>query len=376
MDVQIRDADELSRVSPVMLSAYLNAHNWTREEIWRDRISVWSLIHGDRRFQVLQPLTETTNTYVLRISETIATLSDIEERSQLDVFYELISTGADVIRFGSLNGSASSRLSISESIDRLSCAKQLVTSAARMAERPNQPVHRGRLSGNVSKYLDTVHPLPGHETSEELTLLSPVPADYGEQTDMDGARHRPFPRRALISLHRGLNQASVTVRNVLGGASISSSFEKAAYIGVSANFCDAVSDLVTTQHGIGISLTWAPVMSHDESDARIPFSESSAEILKSGAEWLRQTSPFIDAHVVGEIVRLDRDSQEQFDGRAGVLYELDGKAVVLNVNFSADDREEVIKAFRDGSEISIYGDVYRESGRHVLKNPRNFLVHR
>ena len=89
---------------------------------------------------------------------------------------------------------------------------------------------------------------------------------------------------------------------------------------------------------------------------------------------LRQNSPFPDAHVTGEIVRLDRQSQEEFDGRAVVLYQLDDRPVALQVQFEMQDRDEVLRAFRDGLEVSLDGDIHREGRQYVLHNLRNFGV--
>ena len=42
MDVQIRDAAALRRVSTTMLRGYLDAHEWVQKQMWRERILVWS----------------------------------------------------------------------------------------------------------------------------------------------------------------------------------------------------------------------------------------------------------------------------------------------------------------------------------------------
>ena len=98
MDVQIRDAAALRRVSPDRLRAYLQARDWVQEEVWRDRIMVWSATRGERVNEILIPLREQSDAYAVRISEAVALLSEIEERSQLEVYHDLLGAGADVIR--------------------------------------------------------------------------------------------------------------------------------------------------------------------------------------------------------------------------------------------------------------------------------------
>ena len=374
MNVHIRDSAALSRITPPLLRRYLEVHGWTRGETWRGRTTVWSTVYNEQRRQILAPLMELSDTYPVRISEAVSTLAEVQGRSQLDVYYEVIAGGADVIRVRTLNGNGSDRRSLSESAKLLNDARELVASAARAAERPGQPVYRGRLSGTVIEYMDGIHPLPGYETGGDLTLHSQVPPDYGEQTDMGDSFNQPFARSAALALDHGLREVGTTAREVLGGAAEISSFELATLRGASANMCDAVAALAGDQHGVEISISWAAVRPPEASDEYYAFAESSADVLTEGARWLRRNSPFLNAHVTGEIVRLDRESQEEFDGRAGVLYELDGRPVVLNVQFDTADREEVVRAFRQSIEINLDGDVHRKGNRYVLESPRNFWL--
>lgn len=57
-----------------------------------------------------------------------------------------------------------------------------------------------------------------------------------------------------------------------------------------------------------------------------------------------------------------------------MMYELDGRPVALQVQFAIADREEVLRAFRDGVEVSLDGDIHREGNKYKVQNPRNFTV--
>jgi hypothetical protein len=373
MKVQITEAAVLRRVSPTVLTAYLDTHGWTRQETWQNRIVVWSSEQDGRAWEVLAPLREQSDAYAVRISEILAVLAELEDRSQLDVYYDLIGSGADVIRFRSLNGFTQSDLSLDESVDLLTRARDLMMSAARAAERPGQRVYRGRVSGAVTDYVRGVRPLPGYGVGYELTLHSRVPTDYPIQGDFGDAVRRPFPRKATIALREGLREAEKAAAAVLGGASISA-FEEAAPQGVSANLCEAVASLVSQAHGIEVSLSWAPSRPSDGAGGQFVFGESTADIFVNGADLLRKSSPFLDTQVTGEIVGLDRESREQFDGRAVLLSEIDGRPVGLRVQFEEKAYDEVFRAFRNGLEISVDGDIHREGNRHHLRNLSNFSV--
>ena len=374
MDVRIRDGAALRRISPTMLRAYLESRDWVHEETWRDRIMVWAIAVGERVSEVLIPLREQSGVYATRISEAVELLAEVEERSQLDVYYDLMGAGSDVIRLRPLNGVGQSGWTLGESVEFLTRAHDLVTAAARSAERPGEPVYRGRASGQVTDYVRSVRPLPGYWPGPELILHSQVPAGHGVQTDLGDAVRAPFPRRAVIALNNGLREADRTAVAVLGGEKLADVFEEVASQGVSANLCDAVAALARQGHGIGVSLAWAAVRPADAYDSEFQFSESTADVFIQGAETLRQNSPFLDAHITGEIVGLDRQQQEHFDGQSEVVCELDGRPIALRVQFEKSEHDEVWRAFHDGITISIDGDIHREGRRYFLRNPRNFKV--
>ena len=374
MDVQIRDAAALRRVSPIMMRAYLEARGWQHTETWRNRIMVWSITNGEQVSEALIPLREQSDAYAVRISEVLALLSEVEESSQLVVYYDLIGAGADVIRLRPLNGVGQSGWTLSESVEFLTRARDLVAAAARSAERPGEPVYRGRASGQVTDYVRSVRPLTGYEAGPELILHSLVPAGYGVQADLGDAIRAPFSRQAIIALNDGLREADRTALAVLGGDKISEVFEEAPAQGVSANLCDAVAALARHGHGIGVSLAWAAVRPADAYDGEFRFSESTSDVFMQGAELLRQNSPSPNEHVIGEIVGLDRQRREEFDGQSVLVCELDGRPVALQVQFDAPDYDEVWRAFRDSITISVDGDIHREGRRYFLQNPRNFKV--
>ena len=374
MDVQIRDADALRRVSPVMLRAYLEAQGWVQEQTWRDRILVWSNSAGESVREILMPLREQSDTYGVRIAEAVAALAVMEERSQIEVYYDLLGAGADVIRLRSLNGVGRSGWTLGESVEFLTRARDLLTAAARAAERPGLPVYRGRASGEVIDYLRGVRPLPGYEVGPELTLHSQVPAGYGVQLDMWDPVKAPLARRATIALIEGLHEASMTADAVFAGKGVEEALEETSPRAASANLYDAVAGLARRGHGINVSLAWAGVRPTDTPSGDFAFSESVADVFSEGAELLRQRSPFLNAYVTGEIVRLYRDREENFDGYSVVLCELDGRPIPLQVQFSIEDQDEVLRAFRNGIEISVNGDIHREGRSYVLKNPHNFRV--
>jgi hypothetical protein len=189
MQVQIRDSAAFRRISPAMLRAYLETKEWIRQEIWRDSIAVWAWEHNGEVQEILVPLQEWSRRYAVRISEVVETLSEVEQRSQLDVFYDLIGAGADVIRLQSLNGYGESSLSLDDSANLLDYSRNLLAASARAAERPGLPVYRGGVSGEVQgtcgKFIlcrdmgqdMNVLYIPGYRLATEFRLIWVIPSE-------------------------------------------------------------------------------------------------------------------------------------------------------------------------------------------------------
>ena len=177
-----------------------------------------------------------------------STLSPLEERSQLDVFYELTATGADVIRMRSSSRSSRGALSLRQSVDMLNDAHDLLASAARAVEKP-QAAYRGRPSVDVVEYLDSVQPLPGYHEGYALTLYSPVSVGIEAQSDFGDDYHTPFPRLTTQKLARALECTNMAIDEVVAKDSLES-FEQAVRFGVSANLCDSVAALAKKGQGI------------------------------------------------------------------------------------------------------------------------------
>ena len=373
MNVQIIDSSALRRVSPKVLGGYLEAQGWERQETWRNRIVVWSKTTVDYVAELLVPLREQSDAYTVRISEALGTLARIEDRSQLDVYHDLMGAGADIIRIQSSNVGMQSDWSLSNSVDLLERARDLVMAAARAAERPGQAVYRGRPSGLVTDYVRSIRPIPNYEAGRDLTLHSRVPADYGVQQDLGDSVKPPFPRQAIIALDSGLREAEGVSDRVLGGGGLSY-FDDVAPSGVSANLCEAISGLVKQGHGMEVRLSWAAVRPSNVPERHFVFGESSADIFADGAQRLRQNSPFLNAHIAGQIVRLDRESRHDFDGAAVVVAEFDGSPIALRVQFDVADRDDILRAFRDNLEVSFDGDVIREGRQVRLRDLRNFSL--
>ena len=373
MLIQIRDRAALSSLSIMNLRSYLNSRGWSNKGPCGSRpATIYAIEHGGRNWEILVPTRDTIADYVESMAESVEVLAKVEERSQLDVFYDLLGAGADTIRVRSSNGVAREALSLRSSADLLRDTYDMLASAARAVERP-QATYRGKISSDVANYLDSVRPLPGYHDGYVLTLHSPVPAGFGRQADMgEEFIDPPFPRRTTYKLAQALGHTSTALQEVVIKDTLEP-FEQAVQYGVSANLCDSVAKLAKKGHGIDIDLVWAGVRRSSVIDSHFPFSQHSASILEAAAGHFRSKEPYINEYLIADVVRLEREP-EQFDGRALILVWRDEPPFRIQVEFEESDYDIVILAHREKKLIGVYGDIYQEGRGHKLQNPRNLKL--
>lgn len=372
MLVQIRDRAALSSLSIVSLRSYLKSHGWSDEGAFGKRpAAIYTKEHGGRSWEMLVPLRDTIADYAESMAESVAVLADAEERSQLDVFRDLSSTGADVIRIRSATEEERDSISLRKSAEMHNDAYTMLLSAARAVERP-QAAYRGNMSSDVAEYLDSVQSLPGYHEGYALTLHSPVPAGIGMQEDLGDDFRAPFSRRATSTLARALGRTNTAIAEAVARDTLEP-FEEAVSDGVSANLCDSVAEMAGKGHGIEISVVWAGTRPSDHPDPRFRFSAYSADILLEAAKSFRQNKPSYDEQIVAQVVKLERKPRE-FDGRADILSTRDERLVRIQVEFDQSVYDTVIQAFQEQRSISLEGDVHPHGRGYELRNPRNLII--
>ena len=372
MLVQIQDRTALSSLSIVSLKAYLKSRGWNDAGPWGSRpATIYNKEHAGRVWEVLLPVRDTVADYAENMAESVAVLARVEERSQMDVFHDIAAAGADVIRMRSINGMAKEPLSLWQSAGMLNDAYKMLEAVARSAENP-RAIYRGRHSSDVAEYLDSVHPLPGYSQGYDLTLHSPVPVGYDRQEDFGDDFYAPFPRLVTAKLAKGLQYTSQALERVIADDNLEP-FREAVDSGVSANLCDSVAELAKKGDGIAIELIWAPVRPPNMPDSHFQFSLASADILVEAAQFFRRREPSYDEHVVGLVVRLEKEPHE-FDGKATIASVWDGRLTRMNVEFEESVYDIVINAFKDQTQVSLDGDAHPSGNGYELRNPRNLMV--
>jgi len=93
----VSDVDVLSHLQPQQVEVYLKETGWHERSRIPDRVSIWTRdTYLEDHLKIQLPVEQDFDDYSLRMSEIMETLEKAENRSQLDILSELITTAPNV----------------------------------------------------------------------------------------------------------------------------------------------------------------------------------------------------------------------------------------------------------------------------------------
>ncbi|NMQ20129.1 hypothetical protein E4P82_13530 [Candidatus Competibacter phosphatis] len=372
MNVQIRDPALFRHLSHLDVRAYLAGQQWTEA----GRIGNKATVHtqqdaAHRTWEILLPSREDVADYPERMAEALHTLAQVEGRSELLIYRDLLAAGADVLRVAAPHAATDGTIAIQEGVLLHQEAENLLLAAACAAVQPRPSYHAGKVTEAV-QYLETVRLGPSETGSYVITLLSPVAPVLRRHAQQSLLEDEPFPRQVTHRLVEALD-ALEQAANAAAASDDFAAFETRVSQGISANLCEAVARLAQQCHGIRLELSWARVRPAGRPNFRRFFSRETGRLLGEAAREFRRNEPRLDCALTAWVIRLDREP-DQFDGRATLRLLIDNRPRHVSVKFEQSMFDTVIHAFRDRIPISLDGDLFPVGQRYELGNPRNLAL--
>ncbi len=380
MRLIVDDERALTSISATTLATYLADRGWNKVGEIPERSLVYKAIAHGRDWGIHVPVKDTFPDHADTIAEAIDLLTQVEMRDHLEVFRDLSSAGADTITISALHANKGQTLSVHDAGHLLSDTHALLSWSARAAVE-SRPAFRGPTPHDAMEFLRHLTPLPMAFDEFKLVLFSPVPTAVGQPKLEDvperreyGGLPEPFSRQAALKLASSLRATGEGIDEAKRKNDLAPLTRKFPQ-GVSANFCGTLAEMIERGSefgsGININLAWAAVLPALQlKKVNAEFSQHDSEILRAARLELLAKAPYMDEHVVAEVVRLEREPDE-FDGKALVIAELDGQDRRLQVEFDENDFETVIAAFRERRLIELEGDIFSSGRSYLLQNPRN-----
>lgn len=131
MNVVIRDKNALAALRPTDVALYLRSRAWESRLLVSGHSSVWSLSAGGEAFEVVLPSSTDLRDYALRLGELLNVLAVVEDRSQEQIYRDLLTASADVLRIRIADpASSDGTLLLEEHVQVAQKARDLVLAAA------------------------------------------------------------------------------------------------------------------------------------------------------------------------------------------------------------------------------------------------------
>ena len=375
MKLEIRDFEALSKLSLVDVRAYLTSQGWQPHGRYGDVATIFHKTLPNGCFgEVLLPMREELGDYAARMGDLVASVAELEQRSQLTVFNDLVKSGFDVVRFRAPEADEAGTIALEHGVLLYDQARDLIAAASNAAVKPKR-MYRGSTFDKTKDYLQTLRLGQTEVGSYVLNVLSPVPPSLeSAQTDLFGnvVEDQPFARAVTLTLDRALRATKRAVVEATASGRLEP-FEKAVDDGVSGNLCQAVAILAQQAGGVDISVTWSRVRSSPVPTTRHVFSEDNARVLSEAATSLRERDPENDTTVEGFVTGLRRELQD-FDGTAKIRGFVANQIRTITAEFQYADYQKVIHAHDEKLPIRVDGDIIRKGVFLVLERPRNLVV--
>jgi hypothetical protein len=97
MNVTVKDIEILQSIQPQQVATYLQNHGWYQQNTVEDKASIWVQENeAGERANIVLPLNREIPGFPVSMSVILETLEKAENRSQLDIISELITTAPNV----------------------------------------------------------------------------------------------------------------------------------------------------------------------------------------------------------------------------------------------------------------------------------------
>ena len=385
MNVSIHDSASLAVLGIGELSSYLRSKGWVEVRLIRDRAAIWQKqTEEGEDFETLIPQKSSFDDYAQRIGMVLKTLSVVEERSQLEIYSDILRTQMDTVRLQFRSSVfEDGSVPLEQALQMVTGVREMALAAACATISPHA-VYANRKPQQAIDYLERVRFGQTERGSFVLSLQTPVPPRLYITQESQKALElaipeleiaEPFDRRVTLTLARSLD-ATLNATHRANAKGNLSPFQEAISLGVNANLCDALADLGlnTPTQSIGITFHWSPSRSLlTQTPSSVEFSMDHFTLLREVARLFRETEPVEEYEVVGYVEVLNRE-EGKFVGTITISDYALGKPRRIRITLSDNDYQRTIEAHKKEAIVQCVGELVKEGRSYVLKNPHSLKI--
>ena len=359
---------QIAHISAHDVAAYVRSTGWSCLGNYSREASVF----GKNEHSLLVPLASDYADYGRRMLEIVANLAKFEGRPENSILRDLAYASSDVFRIRLANPLFDDgEVTLDQGILLFDNAQKIVQAAARSALSP-KAYHLARAGTQAEEFLKTVKLGQTEIGSYILTIVFPVTPDLLDGEESESAL--PFERKVTRSLVTGLNALETAVRSQVAKPSLEP-FLSAINLGVSANLCEAISNIGEKTNGstVETQLTWARNRHIPELDTKTRFLGGDFSYLRSAATRLKEQDWEDDLQIIGQVTRIE--SEKVLFGGEVFIYGLVGESPRrVKVTLNKDQYKQANEAHLAGQNIEIGGRLQKIGKYLTIDSPTSFSV--
>lgn len=381
MDVRLDDTALLRSVSASDLGLYMRSLGWSPEPeaggiAWVENLG------ADDSAVVFVPRSSEMRGYSGYVRDVLVALSDRQGLSQGEVLLSVRSATRDVQFVRTHPDADSGTTPIQDSAATINGIQQWVLSAAvSVASTRTTAIQPARKPAEAADFMSTVQlgsTLPG---SFVYAVYVPVPMELDQpRLDLDHPSlvdvAPPFARRVSLRLHEASELVLRAATDAANGAGGLDSFSQGVDRGISANFCEALEAMAGQRpRPFSLEFGWAAVRPVERHRRPLRFGPTQIEVIGEAARALRSREVEADVTLIGNVVRLHRESSTG-RGEISLLGAIEDdpsqKLCRVWLELDEDDYRLAVAAHDDGLAVSVRGDLSRSGNRTRLTGVHGF----
>jgi hypothetical protein len=203
MKAFVTDREALASIRPLDLVAYLRARKWTAHDTASDEpCAEWTKEIDGEHFEVQVPRHNTWQDYARRVSEVLMLLSEVEDRSQLEILHDVPLVSRDIVRLRAIvQGRSDGTMPLADGAQIAQAARNMMLAAACSTVEPRR-AWPARKPVQATTYLSELSLGQTERGSFVMTLLAPIPPSLIQQMDL-GLEQVPTESRSIVASRAG-----------------------------------------------------------------------------------------------------------------------------------------------------------------------------
>jgi hypothetical protein len=368
MKLEIRDVDAMRAIRALDAALYLRSSGWVPQEVGAGQGTQWLRTVEGKEFEALLPMNPELRDYALRMGDLMTVLSVAENRSQWQIYSDLLTITSDVMRIRISDPDLTDgTLPIEEHAQIAQKARDLVLAAA-CAATERRPVWHTRKPAQATEHVRKVRIGQSERGSYIVTVISRITPQLQTQEDLfDEAA--PYERQVTQLLAESL-QALAGAAEKAALTQRMAAFDEAVPQGVNANLCDAVVGLWggdEMERSLDFSFSWSPTRPIT-APRRVSFSSDRMPVIREAGRVMREQAPTPDFELLGAVVKLERPEGAP-TGKVTIARYGDEGPRRVTLELGGSEYHTAVEAHDQGKTIRASGTLVKVGRSFALNNP-------